>query len=294
MLADCELQLARTISSATQAEALLAAAQRADDEIGALAVGGLDLRAERARLSTIQARIERADGQIVRALGGAQAFVQIRKRLAPGESPTGIWSLDARVAQQRIALFKRIGALLLLCVALVGLAYAFRDVLLPPDPVGDAIAAAGKALDAKDPRAALAQIELGLGTSPSSTRLLIWRGVLQNDLADPAAAERSFAQAETIAGRFALLLERATIYTQLLRGNNVMADVEQASALAPAAPEPYLLKANGHELLGQRAEAITALERCAELAEAAGNSTLTGVARVRIGQLMASGGGGAP
>jgi hypothetical protein len=268
---------------------LLASAQRAFDQIDVLERGGLDVRAERERLRSIEGRIVAKASPLVKALGGVGAFRALRaKHGAASTSP--IWTLDAVVARQRQTLWARIAAVIGAFIALGALAYVFRDTLLPPDPVGDALFAAARALDQNDKPGALAQIELGLAQVPTDTQLIVWRGVLMRDLGDPAA-DAAFQQAEQLSGRLSMLIERAGVHSQLRRGDAVLADAAEAATIAPDAPEVYLFQANGHELKGDRAAALASLERCATLAEAQGNTTLNGVARVRIAQMMSQGGG---
>jgi hypothetical protein len=284
----------RLLATAPRCDAsqLLLSAQEASDAIQALESGGLDVRAERERLRAIESRIVAHASGLVGALGGQAAFRTLRAKHAAGvDGP--IWTLDAVIARKRRSLWQRI-ALFTGALALLGaLAYAFRDTLLPPDPVGDALFAATRALERNDTAAAVAQIELGLRQAPTSTQLLVWRGVLLRDLGDPAADD-AFAMAERESDRVTMLLERASAHAQLRRGQAVLADTAEAITLAPERPEIYLFQANGYELVNDRAAELTALERCAALAEAQGNGTLNGVARVRIAQMIAQGGGAAP
>jgi hypothetical protein len=266
---------------------LLTNAQQAADQLEALERGGLDVRAERERLRAIEGRIVAKAGPLVTALGGTVAFHELRARHGTN-SASPIWTLDTVIATQRRTLWGRIAAVIGAIALLSALAYAFRDTLLPPDPVGDALFAAASALDRNDKPAALAQIELGLTKVPTDTQLIVWRGVLLRDLGKPEA-DAAFQQAEALAGRVGMLIERAGVHSQLRRGDAVLADTAEAAAIAPDRPEIYLFQANGHELNGERAAALVALERCATLAEAQGNTTLNGVARVRIGQMLSQG-----
>ena len=160
VIADCERMLA-SISPANAAT-LMEQATDAHLALDRLAHAGSDVRPEQVRLDTIDERLIRNAQRIVTALGGSGAFAALRQRLAAGEySGARWWRLDDILAAQRQALLRRM-ALTGAVILMLGIAaYLFRGVLFPPDPVGDAVTAAGRALSQHDTQTALRDIDAG-------------------------------------------------------------------------------------------------------------------------------------
>jgi tetratricopeptide (TPR) repeat protein len=279
----CEKQLATR--APTDTRALFETLSEAERLFASLTRSGADLRPERGRLDSVQERIESRASQFVTLLGGVNAFVTLRQAVN-GDASQPAWQLDKRLAE-RTRRRARTLVLSLAAVAIIALAgYLLRDVLFPPDPVGQAVNSAQRALFAGEPLpAAIAQIDAGLVVTPASATLHTWRGVLLT-LKSDVAADESFARSRALQSEKDFLLERAMIWVQLNNGDRAIADSNALINLNPELAEAYYLRASGHEIKDEIEMAIADLDKTAALAEAQGNSALFATARIRNGTLM--------
>ena len=185
MIADAENKVASL--SAANARELMTLTTKAHRLISQLAEAGSDVRPEASRLDTVQQRILKQARLIVDGVGGEQAFVALRTQLNPGAHEDW-WQLDAVLAAQRARRLKQVAAVAASVALVIALGFAFRNVLFPPDPVGDAVNAAQRALQSGDPAAAQSALELGLTQFPTDSTLLLWQASVLELRNDPRAA----------------------------------------------------------------------------------------------------------
>lgn len=249
-----------------------------------LRAGGADVRAEEARLRSVDERMVNNAGRIVAAAGGVQSFVALRQRISP-HTREPWWLLDEAVQAARRARMRRIviGVVAVAVLGVVG--FLLRGVLFPPDPVGDAVYAVQAALRDGDVQRAVQAVDRGLSEVPDSATLLIWKGVLltrQNDPAGAAALEAARARLD----ERDYWLEKAQV--DLILGNNdqVIADLSRLIERMPDLAEAYYIRASAFENRNEPWRAIQDLETTAQIAERTGNDTLFATARVRMGVLM--------
>jgi tetratricopeptide (TPR) repeat protein len=192
----------------------------------------------------------------------------------------------AAVRQRRL---RRLGVAAAVVVILAIAAFLARDFLFPPNPVGDAVANAGAKLNAGDQKAALAEIELGLGVVPTSSELFIWKGLLLEAAGDPAGAQAAYDQARAHSQNDReFYLTRAQTCIQLGLPDRVIADADAVLAITPDSPEALYIRSTGYEMKGDRLNAMLDLDKSAELAQKAGNDALYAMARYRYAILMQS------
>jgi tetratricopeptide (TPR) repeat protein len=283
----CEKALAR-IDTESVRQLMLdnTAAHRLLDQ---LIASGADMRAEEARLSSVDGRIIRNAQKIVTQLGGRTELAKFRDQASPGTQARWWWlenELDAR--RRRTLTQLGIAAGIVAVILLVG--YIARPVLFPPDPVGDAINSATIALDRKDMAGVLTAIDLGLKQVPTNTELLIWKGYLEEKAGNQQSATAAYNLALQNAGSDKeFLLQRAIQFVRMGEYQRVLTDTNQLISKYPDLAEAYYMRASGYEGLGQRAQAIADLEKAGELAQAQGNDTLFAQSRVRLANLMQAG-----
>ena len=282
----CEKALATL--SAQSARELMANADDAHALLGRLESMRADVRAEQARLGTIDERIVKNAGKIVGLLGGAAGYAQLRQQSrADQQAPR--WQLDTILAQVRYRRLRSLGTLVGVIALIVLGGYLARDVLFPPDPSGEAINKAQQELAGSDNGDQLAKalmaVDVGLTKLPTDTQLLLWRGVLQErQVAGSGQAAFDIARANTDERDF--LLSRAQVFYVLNLPERTLEDTNALLAKTPDAPEAYYIRAGAYESLKRRDLAIADLNRCADLAQAQGNDTLVATARVRLGMMM--------
>ncbi len=248
---------------------------------------GRDVRAEIARLESIQDGASSRASAIVKAAGGSAAYAALRAKLG-GDAQSPVWQLDARVAEARARAWRSFAMTVGVVLLIGALGYVFRATLFPPDPAGDAIRAAQRAYATGGPQAAVKEIDIGLTQVPTDTQLLIWKGAWLEELGNPAA-NAVFAQARERVGESEFLLERSMINIQRGQADQIVTDTTTLITTNPNSAEAYFLRANGFQLKGDKASALEDLEKAAALAEAQDNPTLLATARVRIGELLQSG-----
>ena len=284
LLYECEKSLVR-IDPET-ARYLMVSAEQAHRLLEQLDVEGVDLRAEIARMEAIDERILRRARIIVRALGGREAFVSFRQKSVTGES-LRFWSLDNELDRARKRLYQQLVTTVAVIAIILLAGYMARGSLFPPNPVGDAEADAEKALALNKPADAMTAIDVGLTIVPTSTDLLFWKGILLDRAGESISATVVYSQAYSLyPSEFNFYIDRALILVRLGEYNRVISDTNTAIAINPNAAEAYYLRASGYEGIGDRAQAISDLSLCAQLAQSAGNDTLVATAKIRLGTLM--------
>ncbi|MCS7088643.1 MAG: hypothetical protein NZL91_08110 [Thermoflexales bacterium] len=282
-LSRCEVALVTLTPE--HARQLLADLAEAERIIAALQATGADVRAEQLRLETIRTRLLSRARPFVQALGGVRAYRELRAQAAPLTPTLPWWRLDDVLAEQRRARWKRAAGALVVIAIFAGIIYALREVLFPPNPAADAIAAAQRALQEGDANAALAAIEAGLAQAPNHPQLLIWRGVLV-ETQDPTAAADAFARAQVQLGADDFHIERAQV--RLIMGEAAHAEAELSELIArnPELPVAYLVRAAAYEAQRRYDLAARDLERAAEVAQRLGDDIAFATARVRLGLLL--------
>ena len=281
-LAECERALASL--DAQRAQALLRNAAEAHRLLDKLRAAGADVRAEAARWQTVTERMVKDAERIVNAAGGTRSFVALRSQVAP-QLDEPWWALEAIVAARRRRLIRQAiaGFAILAAIGLVG--FLLRDVLFPPNPVGDAIFAAQSALQQGDVSRALQAIEEGLQAAPNHPTLLTWKGTLLDARNDPAATA-ILAAARAGMGERDYLLERSQVNLLLGRYERVVADMTYAIERFADPADAYMMRATALEQQGNLPRAIRDLEAAAAIAERIGNDALFATARVRMGMLL--------
>jgi tetratricopeptide (TPR) repeat protein len=283
---ECEKSLAAL--DASTARKLMLDANMAHRTLEELTGAGADMRGEEARLQSVDDRIIKKARTIVTLLGGRQALAALREQTAPGTTGRW-WMLDHELDLARQRLLKRIATFIGVIVVILIAGYIARPVLFPPDPVGDAINAATNALYKQDMTAVQAAIDEGLTQVPTSTELLIWKGYLYEKAGDQQAADASYDLALTSAGSDKeFLLQRSMDFMRLGEYARVVTDTTTIIQKYPDSAEGYYMRASGYEGQGERELAMADLEKCGELAQAAGNDSLYAQSRVRLATLMQS------
>jgi len=274
--------------SGPQALALLHSLDQATDLLAELEATGADVRAERARLGTVQRQLRRQQGRFLAEAG--EAFPEARIGIQPAQARWW-WFLDEAAAQQRRQWIRRTltGSLvgILACVV----AWLVYDRFIAPSPEAQQAfqhnSAGERLVEAGDLRAALAEFEAAAALTPDDSALWVWQGVIHLELGELDEAQRAFDTARSLYetdGDF--LLERGRVY--LLVGNldAADADIGQVIALEPQSGTGYYFRSNIALEREDYAVAVADLEKAAELAQAAGDSQLEATARVQRAMVM--------
>ena len=254
-------------------------------------VQGVDLKGEEGLWAGFEHKLQESAGQFVKAAkphGGLAAL-----RASHPHSTSFWWHLDATYqAQNRRHLFKalRWGGIV---VGIVAAIYIVLQYVIPPDETTVLVTSVVYDLEAhvgaQDYQAALDLITANLEEAKRSDELLIWAGVLEEQLGNTEATVEYFTEAF---GNPDLPPARvwATIGTNRLR----LGDLEGAECsgqaaleLDPEFPQGYFLIASVAEAMGNAARAVEYFNLTADYAYDTAPQMAV-IARVRLGYLMQS------
>jgi len=275
---------------ATNVEEFLVALDQIEQQFEALNEGDADVRSEEGRWQSLLARISSKPEPIVAAAAKAGGMAKLRAQHPPAESFW--WQLDAEVARRRMKMIRRISLNVLGLVALVVFVLWGVDYFFPPNP--NTILLVNTTNDVEQLvteqkwDAALKRVQETRKTLPDDPELLVWEGVLYEQLGDAQHAQTSFAQAQQLTKDqpvgFWLLVGNKRFQSGNLKGAEDAAN--QALKIAPEEPQATLLLAGLAEARGQNPKAIELFSKTADLARKANNAQLEVIAKMRMGTLM--------
>ncbi|MCX6030949.1 MAG: tetratricopeptide repeat protein [Chloroflexi bacterium] len=292
LLADSEKRVSNLTHSGAGALTLLENMDRVAELWPQLEEAGMDLRPEAGRWETLQAALRRKAGQLVgemRARGGLQGARAARygDRMAPAW-----WNLAEELRAARLRWLRNAAVITLGLVVGVATVIFILNRLFPVDPRLQAALAKQAAGQQKierqgDFQAALADFQDAVAAKPDDADSWLWLGVVQQKLGDQAAGRASFDKAQALLGsELSLRLARAPYYLLVGQFDSAEADLQAALQQDPENPQAYYLLANVYESQGRYEDALTALQRAGELAEARKQAELTAMSRYRQGMLI--------
>jgi len=290
LLSQSEERLINLSDPASAAELYSRLDQITDLLPGLQATGG-DIRAEEARWQSLQERLEARGPRVLRAWRGSARLTAARQAAQP-DPARWWWWIDQKVAEQRQRKLRRIGGVALVVLAVVALAVFALPRLFPVDPVVRESyrlqLRAETALANNDLTAGYQALNGAIAVDPANPSLLILHGVVADVLGDPAVAEQSWQQARDLlqGDEAQFFTERGQSYLRAQQAGRAIDDLNTAIALDPTSARAQLVLGGALDADGRYQEAMSAFERAAELAEAAGNSELTVMARAQMAHLL--------
>ncbi len=251
---------------------------------------GIDLRAETTRLETVAHILQAKDAILLREMRSCGGLAAARKATAPAPERWW-WYLDRRVAARRRRHAQRALIAAGGVAAALLIAWLLYHYVFPPDPrrmaAMDKSATAERLLAQGDLAGAADYYRQAAEITPEDAELHIWVGVLEAQQGHEEVAAAAFARAEGLSpDRASFLVARGTAWLQVGTLDSALADGEAALAARPDSAEAWLLLAGVYETRRDTQQAIGALEKAAELAEKAGNSTLVVMAKARLAMLL--------
>jgi tetratricopeptide (TPR) repeat protein len=291
-LAACEREIANIRGSGPGARLLLEDMDRISELWPMLEAAGLDLRPEAGRWETIQASMKRIARRLLKELRASGGLAAVRAQQHPDGQCAWWWRLDEAIAQDNKRRALRAG-LSTATVVVAGLAlYFIFRLLFPVDPNLAAamdLQAAGemKIQKSGDFTGALADFASATNFLPNDVETWLRLGVVQERLGDKTAMEESFKRARALVSSEAdFEFARAGVYFALDMVDKAKADAEASVAAAPENPYGHYLLSSIYETLGQPQEALAALQRASDLAEAQQQTQLSAMARYRMAIMM--------
>ncbi|MBC8447486.1 MAG: tetratricopeptide repeat protein [Chloroflexi bacterium] len=292
-LSECERALGKLRGSGAAALSILHGLDRITELLPLLEAGGVDLRAERARLGTVQGQLRRKAKTLLRELRASGGLAAARQAVQPDPS-LWWWYLDGEVrAARRRSLYRLLLSLVVLA-ALLAAAVALYQRFLAPDPltvqVQELQFEAELLLDEGDYTSALARFEEAQTLWPDDVELHLWRGVLYELTGQAEEAVAAFAAARALSEDTASFhAVRGQIYLRVQQAEKAEAEAQAILDADPQSPSGHYLLGNAHELQGRVAEALAAYEQASRLADETGQSELSVLARVRMAFLLQRG-----
>ncbi len=268
---------------------LLLDMDRISDLLSDLELRGVDLRAELGRWETLRAVLRRHDADLVQEMRTVGGLSAARAQHCSTVQPGWWWMLDEQVQKRRRRRLVRAGAILAGTAAFMVLLYLllFR-VLFPENRSALAAFDAQHAGEMKisadgDYAGALADFRRAAELQPDDAQMWLQVGCTLLKLGDSTGAEESFSRARLLLGDDnALRLARAPVCLAIDLPEYAEADLQAMIAADPESTMAYYYLASIFEQRGEVAQAIAALQRASELAEASQDAQLQVMARYRI------------
>jgi tetratricopeptide (TPR) repeat protein len=248
-----------------------------------------DVRPEEGRWESLLNRLSTSPGPLVNAAARAGGLAQLRKNHPPAESFW--WHLDAEIVRRRARSIRRAVIATGSIVAITAFVLWALNFFFPPDPkavlISNVNSDIGQLILEENWEAALLVVEQAQQTLPDDPELLIWEGVLAEQVGDQVRAQESFGLAQEVLAdapaNFWLLVGNRRLEVGNLDGAQQAG--EEALALEPENPQATFLLGGVAELRGDNATAIEMFNRTFDQAEA-DNPQLAVIARVRMGNLL--------
>ena len=257
-----------------------------------LASSGLDLRPEQTRWNSLQGRLQREAGRVMRAADAAGGLASLRARNAPAQ---GLWwHLDAVAAADRRRSIRRLGAAIGTAVASLALIWSLFTFVIPADAnsviTSEAITELRQLAFEARWQHGLAVIEeaKALLTEPNA-ELLIWEAVVRGKLGQDARAEEALDEAKALVPsdrQVAFWWTLGMVRLDIGDLEEARAAGREALALDASDPQGYFLLGNVAEVEGDVPAAIELFEESYQLALESGANELAVIARIRMGTLL--------
>jgi tetratricopeptide (TPR) repeat protein len=263
-----------------------------DDLFQQLEATGLDLFPEQGRFRSLQARLQKQAGLLLRALGGA-AMLAAQRPAPPPPAAKWWWYLDQRVAAEQRRLWRQVGLIVgVIAVIVAGVILLFQTVLAPSPQVMARLEAEDKAyaaIDDGDYQAALTFVKQGLVKVPGDPDLLLLQGIVQEVLGQETAAASSFEQTRArLDDPLGFYLARSQLHLRIGQAAKAEADARSATQLDETSANGWFLLGQALELQNKLAEAIPAYQKASELGLKNGDSEVVVMARLALGRMSAN------
>lgn len=287
-LSKAERFMPRLRRSGPSAVELLHLIDQIAGKLDELEEAGVDVRPERSRLETIRQQLGR---QKARFLAEAGEALQRERQAVQPDRARWWWFLDETLAQERKRRWQRFLRSAVVVVVVLGVAWLLYESFLAPSPEEREAyrrsLEGGSYIEDGDLEAAVAEFEAAVALDPTVTDYWLWIGAIYQQLGDQDKADDAFATARSLYDSdFDFLLGRAQAYTRIGNLDAADADLEQAIAEDPESGIPYYLRHSVALGRGDYTGALDDLEKAAELASAAGDTQLEGLARAQRAYLL--------
>lgn len=248
--------------------------------------GGVFL-AEESRLRTVVAQLEKNAAKFMAAVG-PERLGQAR----PADVPASHWwwRLDDVVATQRRTERQRLLRLGAIAAGVVILVVVVYRLFFAPDPsVVERTARLNNAsllVEQGDFEGALAEVQLAQTAVPDDPYPILLEGAYREQLGEPEQAEQAFGRAKLLyEDENTFLLERAQAYMAVGQADPALEDIAAVLARDPRSAVAYYLRGLVEQGQDRIVEAHDSFAMASTLADEAGNTQLSAMARVQMAYL---------
>ena len=273
--------------SGARAQTLLFQLDAIQDLFARLKDSGADLRAETTRMEAIESALRSKDFILLRQLEAAGGLAACRAAANPTPEQWW-WFLDEGLAQKEKGQKRQTLRTLGIVVAVLLIAVVLYRFVLAPDTsttrVMDKTSQAEAALKEGDLAGATLAYRQAAEIQPDNPELQAWVGVLEEMQGNTEASAEAYANAERLAGspaHFYVLRGTARSGAGLWIWPSPMRRLPWPSSRTR--PKPTCCWVECMRLKARTVEAMQALQKVVELAEASGNDALVATIKIRLG-----------
>ncbi len=251
---------------------------------------GGDLAPERSRFDTVKRQFNSKLAAFLKQIGGPDTMIRLRAEESPSKDRVW-WFADQQLQTQRQAQQRKILRTTGIISGVVAVLWVLYMVFLAPDEATRMRYRyqqdAEQALEQGNLDQALEQLEKAQSYAPDDAELMVLQGVVLELNQESQAAQRAYEEALTAYDdEEAFYSSRIQIYMTANQIDLALADADRMIDLNPESAIGYFQRGNAHASMGDTAAAIADMETASDLAEAAGQAELQGMARVQLGNLM--------
>lgn len=278
------------------APAFLKLLDHIEDSFEQLESGGLDLRPERSRWLSLQAKLRSDAKRIVRVMDAAGGLSQLRERVS---GSTGLWwHLDKVVEEERRKFWKQVCMAVGIMAAVLVLIWVLLEYIIPVDEntvvASEAISTIQQlAFENRWDEALVVVEDAQERLTRPDAELLIWEAVVRDRLGQVEVVDPILREAKALIAPE----HEVSFWWTLGSAYSMASDLGKSRQIAdymihqwPGDAQGYFLLGSVEELEGNRGLAIELFDKTFELAVDS-NTQLAVIARVRMGTLLQQPGG---
>lgn len=244
------------------------------------------------QLEYVEKRIRSHAQVIINAIGGTEQYISKRDQAGKKED-SWWWYLDQYIKEiQKKNLKKTLTIAAVLILLSIVVIVIYQQFFAPPPEVVARIRheqAADRLISEGNLNSALLEIQSALSYEPKNYELLIWQGVVYQQLGDNESSLQSFQHAKDVIASLEDFYLTKTYY-EFNAGlvDLGLADAQKLVEINPESTEGYLYIGQAYEFKGAFADAYKAYETASELAEKSDNAEMIATIKVRMGMLLQS------
>ncbi len=248
------------------------------------------IQAEESQFEASSASLKKEARRLIEEMGGEAALQEERAARKPPASAWW-WFLDDYLARKRSQAIRKNIKIAVVVLVVIGILAGAYQLFLAPDPKTVAVynalndsqnlASQGNYADA------WSQLQKGLAVAPDDPELLIMEGILYTVQGQAQQAAEAFTSAQAkIQNDELFYVTQSQDYLTINQPALGAQSAQAAIKVNANSAKGYFLLGSAQEIEGDATAAYASYNKAAQLAEAAGDSTIVVQAKVKLGYLM--------